>query len=116
MKFRLAIVPLIAAIALAGCAGGNVGLRTGNSSLMRGSALPPGSSYGSAAIHAEVSPNTYLGMVFLGSIMLGIQDDYRHWSGGASGRRPPELAEDRAVAERDCSQPLGPLYANLRCK
>ena len=116
MKFKWSIAAPIVAILLAGCAGASIGVRTGNSSLMDGNPLRPGSSYSSAAIQAEVSPNVYFGMVFLGAVMLGIQDDYRRWSGGASWREPPQLAEDRAIAERDCSRPMEQTSANLRCK
>ena len=116
MKFKLAIAVAVIPTLLAGCAGTTIGLRTTNSPALGGNAAPPGTSYSSAAIHAEVRPNTYFGLVFLGYIMMGIQDNYLRWRDGSSSRKPPELAEDRAVVERDCSQPLGPLYANLRCK
>jgi hypothetical protein len=113
MKSRLAILPLIAA--LAGCAGANVGLRAGDQSLMR-SAVAPGTSYSYAAVQAEANPNAYFGMFFLGSYLLGAQGDLRHWDQRASGRRPPEMAAERSVVERDCSKPLGQIEANLRCK
>jgi hypothetical protein len=116
MSFRLAIVPLIAVLALAGCAGANVGLRAGDSSLMRSSAPPPGTSYSSAAIRVEASPNAYIGVLFLGSVTLGTRDEYQRWRRGAYWRKPPDMAEGRKIEERDCSQPLGYVEANLRCK
>jgi hypothetical protein len=115
MNFRPQIVLALAALALAGCAGGNVGLRAGNASAMHGSP-PPGTAYSSAAIRAEASPNAYFGMVFFGSAALGMQDDFRRMSAGPSWRRPPDLVEGRAIAERDCSRPLGNIEGNLRCK
>ncbi|HEY5290997.1 MAG TPA: hypothetical protein VIJ43_01645 [Burkholderiales bacterium] len=116
MQIKLLIAAAVVFTLLTGCAGTAIGLRTTNSPSLGGSALPLGSSYSSAVIQADVSPNAYFGLVFLGYIMSGIHDNYRRWSEGFSSRKPPELAEDRAVAERDCSRPLGPLYANLRCK
>ena len=118
MKFKLAIALVVTPILLAGCAGTAIGLRSTNSPSLGVSAPPPGSSYssGSVGLQADVSPGAYFGMLFLGYLMTGMQDNYRHWGYGASARRPPELDEDRTVVERDCSRPLGPLYANLRCK
>ena len=118
MRFKLAIAVVVIPMLLTGCASTTIGLRSTNSPSLGGSAPPPGSSYSysSVAIQADVSPGAYFGMIFLGYMMTGFQDNYRSWSYGASSRKPPELAEDRAVVERDCSQPLGPLYANLRCR
>ena len=118
MKFKSAIATVVTALLLIGCAGANIGLRSTNSPTLAGSAPAPGSYYygGSVGISADVSPGAYFGLVFLGYMISGIQDNFRSWSYGAYPRKPPEMAEDRAVAERDCSQPLGPLYANLRCK
>jgi hypothetical protein len=115
MRSTLAIVPLTAAAALAGCAGGSVGVRAGDASASHASPTP-GTSYSTAAVRAEVSSDAYLGMAFLGSIILGIQDDSVRRPYGSSSRRPPELDAGRAVAERDCSQPLGSMVDNLRCK
>jgi hypothetical protein len=115
MDLRLRRVLALAVLALAGCAGGNIGIRTGNASAMHGSP-PPGTSYSSAAVRAEASPNAYFGAVFFGSAVLGMQDDYRRMNAGPSWRRPPDLAEGRAIAERDCSQPLGIIEGNLRCR
>ena len=116
MKFKMAIAVAATSMLLGACAGTTFGLHTTNSPVLGGTAASAGGSSSSAAIHADVSPNTYFGLVILGYIMMGIQDSYPRWSDGSSSRRPPELAEDRSVVERDCSQPLGPLYANLRCK
>jgi hypothetical protein len=118
MKFKLAIALAVTVALLIGCAGGAIGLRSTNSPSPGGSAPPPGSSYsyGSVAIQADVTPGAFFGLVFLGYLAAGVQDDYLRRRYGSSSRQPPELAEDRTVVERDCSQPLGPLYANLRCK
>lgn len=118
MRFKLAIVAALTPMLFAGCAGANIGLRSTNSPTLAGSVPPPGGSYayGSVGLQAEVSPGAYFGLMFLGYLMSGIHDNERNWSDGSVSRRPPALAEDRAVVERDCSQPLGPLYANLRCK
>ncbi len=116
MKFKLAIAVAVIPMLLTGCAGTTIGLHTTNSPSLGGSASPPGSSHNPVAIQAQVSPNAYFGLVVFGYIMTGIQDNYRRWSYGSFSRKPPELAEDRAIAERDCSQPLGQLYANLRCR
>jgi hypothetical protein len=115
MRSKLAIVPLVAAFALAGCAGGSAGVRAGDASANHGNP-PPGTSYSTAAVRAEVISGAYLGMVFLGSVILGMQDDSMRRPYGPSSRRPPELDAGRAVAERDCSQPLGSMVENLRCK
>jgi hypothetical protein len=114
MRFESAIAALAAAILLAGCATTGVGLRSTNSPSMPGSAPFP--SQNSAAIQADVTPGAFFGLVLLGYLAAGIHDDYLRWRHGADSRKPPELADDRDVAVRDCSQPLGPLYANLRCK
>jgi hypothetical protein len=116
MKFKLAIAVVVIPMLLTGCASTTIGLRSTNSPSMPGSTPAPGSSYSSAAIQADVTPSVFFGLVFLGYLAAGVQDDYLRWRYGSSSRKPPELAEDRAVVERDCSQPLGPLYANLRCK
>ena len=116
MKFKLAIAVVVIPMLLTGCASTTIGLRSTNSPSMPGSTPAPGSSYSSAAIQADVTPSVFFGLVFLGYLAAGVQDDYLRWRYGSSSRKPPELAEGRAVAERDCSQPLGPLYANLRCK
>ena len=116
MKFKLAIAVVVIPMLLTGCASTTIGLRSTNSPSMPGSTSAPWSSYSSAAIQADVTPGAFFGLVFLGYLVAGVQDDYLRWRYGSSSRKPPELAEGRAVAERDCSQPLGPLYANLRCK
>lgn len=112
----MAIAASITAIALAGCANTSVGLRTGAPSSMRGSGPAPGSAYSSAAIHAEVSTNAYFGLLFLGYAAAGVHDGYPSWSGGPAWRKPPQMAEGRAIVERDCSRPMEAPSANLRCK
>jgi hypothetical protein len=116
MKFKLAIAVVVISMLLTGCASTTIGLRSTNSPSMPGSTPAPGSSYSLAAIQADVTPGVFFGLVFLGYLAAGVQDDYLRWRYGSSSRQPPELAEDRAVVERDCSQPLGQIYANLRCK
>lgn len=116
MKFASAIAALITAMLLAGCAGTTIGLHGTNSPSLGGSAPAAGSSYSSAAIHAELRPNAYFGLLFLGAIAAGIHDNYLRWSYGPAWRKPPQLAEDRAIAERDCSRPMERPSANLRCK
>jgi len=116
MKFKSAITALITSLVLAGCAGTTIGLRSTNSPSLGASPPPPGTSYGSAAIQADVTPGAFLGLAFLGYIYSGMQDNFRRWDYGSSWSKPPQLAEDRDVAVRDCAAPLGPLYANLRCK
>jgi hypothetical protein len=115
MKFKLAAAALCATVLLAGCASTTIGLSSTNSPTLTG-APAPGGSFSLVSINAEVTPGAFFGLALLGYLMGGVQDDYRRWSSGASSRAAPDLAEDRAIAERDCSQPLGPLYANLRCR
>jgi hypothetical protein len=116
MKSRLAIAVLVTPMLLAGCAGTTIGLHSTNSPSLSGNAPALGGARSPVAIQADVSPGAYFGLVFLGYLISGIQDDYLRWRHGSASRKPPEMAEDRAVVERDCSQPLGPLYANLRCR
>ena len=114
MTFKLASAVLAGAALLVGCAGARVGLGSSAPPSMRGSAPPAGTSYTSAVIHAEASPNVYFGLLFLGYFAIGVQDDYP--GSGPARRNPPQLAEDRAIAERDCSRPMDAPSANLRCK
>jgi hypothetical protein len=116
MKYNLATAALATSMLLTGCAGTTIGLRSTNSPSLPGSAPAPGGSASSAAIQADVTPAAFFGLVFLGYLVGGVHDDYLRWRYGSISRTPPGLAEGRAVDERDCSQPLGPLYANLRCK
>lgn len=117
MKFSLATAALIGANLLAGCAGTTVALRSTNSPSIA-SAPPPGSSSssGSVAIQADATPGAFLGLLLLGYLAAGVPDDYPGWRYARAGRNPPQLAEDRAIAERDCSQPMQQPSANLRCK
>jgi len=117
MKFKLAIAVLATFPLLTGCAGATIGLRSTHSPSMERSAPQPGSySYGSAAIQADVRPNAFFGTMFLGYMMTGIQDDYLSWGSGPAWRKPPQMAEGRAIVERDCSRPMEAPSANLRCK
>jgi hypothetical protein len=116
MGFKSAIAALTITVLLAGCTSTTIGLRSTNSPSMPGSTPAPGSSYSSVAIQADVTPGAFFGLAFLGYLVAGMQEDYLRWRYGSASRQPPELAEGRAVTERDCSQPLGPLFANLRCK
>jgi hypothetical protein len=115
MRFKSATAALTGVFVLAGCASATIGLRSTAPPPMQG-ALPPGGSYSSAAIHAEASPNAYFSLLFLGYVAAGIQDNYPGWSYGPAWRKPPQLAEDRAITERDCSRPMDAPSANLRCK
>ena len=116
MRSRLAIALLVIPTLLGGCAGTAIGLRSTNSPSLPGSAPPLGSFYSSAAIQVDVTPGALLGLMLFGYLVGGVQGDYQHWSGDASWRKPPQLAGDRAIAERDCSRPMEPTSANLRCK
>lgn len=108
MRFKWASAALISAILLAGCAGGTVGVHN--------SASTSGASYNSASIHAELGTNAYFGALFLGYIAVGVHDNYRRGSDDTAGRALPPLAADRAITERDCTQPMPQPSANLRCK
>ena len=116
MKFMRTPAVLFTAALFAGCAGGTIGVRSGTAPSLRGSAPAPGTSYSSAAIRAEVNSNAYFGLLFLGAFAAGVEDDYLSWRYGPERRKPPQLAEDRAIAERDCSRPMAAPSANLRCK
>ena len=116
MKSSLATAVLIGANLLAGCSGATIAVRSTNSPPI--GALPPGSSSssGSAAIQADVTPGAFIGLLLLGYLAAGAHDDYLGWRYSRAGRDTPQLAEDRAIAERDCSQPMQQPSANLRCK
>ncbi|TSA18071.1 MAG: hypothetical protein D4R74_01765 [Betaproteobacteria bacterium] len=114
MNPQRAVTSLVGLVLLAGCAGTTVGVRTSAAPSMRGSAPVVGTSYNSAAIHAELSPNAYFGLLFFGAFAAGVEDKSR--LRGPSWRDPPQLAEDRTVVERDCSLPMEAPSANLRCK
>ena len=115
MKFSLATAALIGASLLAGCAGTTIALRSTNSPSI-GGALPPGSSSGSAAIQADVTPGAFIGLLLLGYVAAGVPDDFLGWRYSRAGRDLPQLDENRAIAERDCSRPMQQPSANLRCK
>jgi len=116
MRFAPAIAAVSALVLLAGCTSATLGLHGADSSALRGPVPAQGSAYNSASIYAEARPNAYFGLLFLGYLAVGAQDGYSSPDYGASGRRPPQLAEGRAIAERDCSQPLEIPSANLRCR
>jgi len=116
MKFERLVAVAVMVTLLAGCAGATIDLRSTNSPSMPGSTPPVGGPHSSVAIQADVTPGAFFGLVFLAYLAAGVHDDYLRWRYGSLSRTPPELDEGRDVAERDCSQPLGPLYANLRCR
>ncbi len=116
MSSKTTIAALIAAVLLAGCANSTINLRTTNSPSMPTNTLPPGSSYSSAALQADVSPGTYFSVLLFGYLLAAFQDEYRSWRYGPSWRKPPELDNDRSIVEQDCTQPMDRPSANLRCK
>ncbi|MFH1603058.1 MAG: hypothetical protein ABIH03_04040 [Pseudomonadota bacterium] len=117
MSAKRITAALSAAILLAGCANTSIQLRSTNSPSIPGSIAPSGtSSYSSAAFQADVSLGAFLSLLLLGHVLAGFQDDYRDWHYDLSGRRPPELAEDRNIVDMDCSQPVDRPSANLRCR
>ena len=115
MKFNLATAALIGAGLVAGCACTTIAVRSTNSPSI-GGALPPGSSSGSAAIQADVTPGAFIGLLLLGYLATGVPDRFSGWRDSRAGRDSPQLDQDRAIAERDCSRPMQQPSANLRCK
>ena len=115
MKVKAAIAALILPGLLAGCASSSVGLRAGASSSVQ-SAAPPGTSTSAVSIRAQGSPNPYFGMILVAPILFGSGNDDRRFSVWPSARKAPDMAEGRAIAERDCREPLGQIEGNLRCK
>ncbi len=115
MRFMACIAALTAVIPLSGCASADIHLRSGSSSSAAPSA-PPGTSYSTAVFRADVSPGGYFALLLFGHFMAGFESDYREGGYGLSGRKPPQMAEDRNIAEMDCSQPMARPSANLRCK
>ena len=109
MKRTVATAAMFAAVLLAGCANTRIGYQTGGAPAL-------GSSYSSAAVNAEFNSNRYFSLLFIGVLAAGIEETYANQRPGPDWRNPPQLAADRAVAERDCSQPLVVPSANLRCK
>lgn len=116
MKIKSAVATALAVLLLAGCASASVGAYSSGVPWTHGSAPTPGSAYSSSAVYVDVDPNGYFGLLLMGLVAAGIQDDYPSRNYAPTGRRPPPLAEDRAIAERDCSQPMETPSANLRCK
>ncbi|MBE0615544.1 MAG: hypothetical protein IH604_17900 [Burkholderiales bacterium] len=116
MKFRTALAATATTILLAGCAGTAIGLRSGSADGVRGGAPEPGTSYSSAAVNASIGANGYFSLLFLGAMAAGAYDGHSGWGVGPAERKPPQLAEDRSIVERDCSLPMPQTGANLRCK
>jgi hypothetical protein len=106
---------LVAALALAGCA--SDGLNARGTTSAHGSVLPaPGTSHSGGVIYVDVDANSYYALAVMGLVAAGMYDDYLSWNYGFPGRKPPQLAGDRAIVERDCSVPMEATSANLRCK
>jgi hypothetical protein len=116
MSSKTPIAAVLVATLLAGCANSMISLRSTNSPSMPPSSLPPGSSYSAGFIQADVNPGTYVSAMLIGYFLGWAQNNSRGARDGLYGRKPPELAEDRAIAERDCSQPMELPNANLRCR
>lgn len=116
MNLKPAVATAVAVMLLAGCANTTLGLNNANSQAVRVGLPAPGGFYNSASIQAELRPNSYFGLFFLGYVAAGAQDGYRDRSGGHAWRTAPPLAEDRNVTERDCTQPMDQPSANLRCR
>jgi len=116
MKFKAASIALITSGLVCGCASYSVGVRSGGASSMPGRTAAPGGAYSGVSTQAQGNPNPYVGAIFLAPILFGANDDYRRIGVWQSSRKAPDMAAGRAVAERDCSRPLGPIEANLRCK
>jgi hypothetical protein len=116
VKSTSAIAALITAIALAGCAHTSVGVRASSPASTSTGAPAAGSAYSPAGIRVHAGPNVYFGLIFLGYVAAGVHDNYLRSSGGPAWREPPQLAEGRAIAERDCSLPMETPSANLRCR
>lgn len=114
MKFELAVTAAIALPLLTACAGTTIGLNNTNAPLARGGAPAPGSFYNAASIHAELRPNSYFGLFFLGYLAAGAEDEYLHRR--KSHGAVPQMDSGREIAERDCSQPMERPSANLRCR
>ena len=105
MKLHLLAAAATSVFLLTGCAGAAIGLRSSNVNLSAGAAAP-GAAYSSAAIRAQASSSAYIGMFLLGVYAVAAEDNGAAWRDEFGGRRPPQMAEDRAIAERDCSRPI----------
>jgi hypothetical protein len=106
---------LVAALVLAACASDGLNARGTNSP--HGYAPPaPGTSNSSGVIYVDANANGYFALAVMGLVAAGVYDDYFTWNYGATERKPPQLAGDRAIVERDCSVPMEASSANLRCK
>ena len=116
MQFKMAMAALATAMLLSGCAGSSISLRSEAPPSMRRGAPVAGNSYSSASIQIGATPNAYFSLLFLGYFAAGVQDSYLDWRYGPARREAPQLTQDRAIAERDCSQPMPQPSANLRCR
>ncbi|MBE0623208.1 MAG: hypothetical protein IH606_00220 [Burkholderiales bacterium] len=115
MKPGPAIAALCTALALAGCASTSI-TGAGVTPSMQGSVPAPGSAYSSGVVYFDVDANAYFALLMLGLYAAGVQDDHPGSSYGPGGRLPPQMDQGRAIAERDCTQPMEAPSANLRCK
>ena len=116
MSYRTDIAVLAAAFLLLGCANADIRLRSGSSSAAGAGTPASGTSYATAVIRADVRPGGFFALLLFGHFMAGYEGDYRDGRDFLSGRRPPELAEDRNVVEMDCRLPMERPTGNLRCK
>lgn len=99
---------------LTGCARTTIGLD--NAALVRGNAPAPGSFYNSASVQAELRPNTYFSLFFLGLAAAGAQDQVLGHNDSAAARKAPQLDARRRVEVRDCTLPMEHSEANLSCR
>ena len=114
MNFGWVHATALAALVLSGCARATIGLN--NTALVRSGAPAQGSFYNSASVQAELRPNTYFSLFFLGYVAAGAQDEFLRGHDGRVMRKAPQLDERRRIEARDCTQPLEQPAANLICK
>ena len=114
MDCKQALATVLVAVLLTGCARTAIGVN--NSALVRSGAPAPGSFYNAASIQAELRPNSYFSLFFLGYVAAGAQDELLHPYDRQPNRSAPQLDERRRVEVRDCTQPLEYSVANLICK
>lgn len=108
---------LIAALLLAGCAGAKTTMNAGGPYTTPGVIPATGTAYSTSFIHVEGNPNGYFGLLLIGLIGMGLHDEYLNEAHGADAYRvPPQMDAGRAIVERDCTQPMEAISANLRCK
>jgi len=114
MNVKQSLSMALAAVLLAGCARAAIGLN--NNALVRNGAPAPGSFYNAASVQAELRPNTYFSLFFLGYVAAGAQDELLHPNERKPQRGAPPLDARRRVEARDCTQPLVQPEGNLICK